>query len=414
MPSRFGENSGVSDLNTPASDGVIQLIVEVRARPDAVPALRAELEKLTDATHRCDDGVIRFEVAADPQDETRYVGYEIWASQGALDRHSAQPHTRGFLAAAQGLSADPRQPLAVSHWTPLRAETPVRYAPGRASAAQPPAGFAHQSMRTSDGAELHFVAGGAGRPVFLLHGFPSTWYAWRQVMTVLARQHRVIAVDLRGLGDSTAGTKPNDVPTDAEDLHELVAYLGYDEVAVLGQDWGGSAAAAYAIAYPGESSHLGVIEALPAGPWTDTTASGGQWFEGFHRVPELPETLIAGQEGPYLDWFYQSFSATPDTPSAEAVDEYLRTYAQPGKIASALGRYRGVPREIDHNAQRLDKPLGIPVLAVGGAAVFGDAVAANLTQVAGDVRGHVFAGCGHFVTEERPSEVSRLILDFLS
>lgn len=413
------EDAGVNDRRPdqpgPAPGGAIQLVVEVRARPDAVPALRAELELLIDATHRDDDGVIRFEVGADPQDETRYVGYEIWASQDALDRHSAKPHTRGFLSAAKNLVVDPGQPLAVSRWAPIRAEMPARYAPAPASTAVPPAGFVHQTMTTSDGAELHFVTGGSGRPVFLLHGFPNSWYAWRDVMPLLASTCSVIAVDLRGLGDSTAGTRANDVPTGAADLHELVAYLGYDAVSVVGQDWGGSTAFAYAAANPGEITHLGVLEALPAGPWSDTRAGkSGAWFAGFHQIPDLPETLIAGRERPYLDWFYRAFSATPFVPTTEAVDEYLRTYAQPGKMTSALARYRGVQREIDHNTEHLNEPLRIPVLAVGGEAVFGAAVAGNLRHAAANIRSEVITGCGHYVAEERPAEVARLILDFLT
>ena len=403
------------DQNVPLPGGAVQLIVEVKARVDAVPAMRAELARLIDATHRVDDGVIRFEVAADPCDETHYVGYEIWASQAALDRHSSKPHTRGFLAAAANLVVNPSQPLAVSRWAPLRGEVPALYAPSPAGAAPPPAGFAHQTMKTSDGAELHFVTGGSGRPVFLLHGFPNTWYAWRDVMPALAGRYSVIAVDLRGLGDSTAGTQVNDTVTDAADLHELVTHLGYDEVSVFGQDWGGSAAATYAIAYSAEVTRLGVIEALPAGPWTDTSAGPSEpWFQGFHEVPDLPETLVAGRERPYLNWFYQAFTSTPNVPATAAVDEYLRTYAQPGKIASALARYRGVPRQIASNAEHLDKPLRIPVLAVGGDAVFGAAVAGNLRNAADNIRSEVFTGCGHFVTEERPAEVADLMLDFLA
>lgn len=408
-------NDQSPDRKVRSLDSAIQLVVEVRARPDAVPALRAELTRLTDATHREDDGVIRFEVGADPLDETRYVGYEIWASQDALDRHSAKPHTQGFLAAAKNLVVDPEQPLAVSRWVPMRAETPALYTPGPAGAAEPPAGFAHQKMTTSDGAELHFVTGGSGRPVILLHGFPNTWYAWRDVLPVLASTCSVIAVDLRGLGDSTAGTSANDVPTGASDVHELVAHLGYDTVSVVGQDWGGSTAFAYAAAYPAEITHLGVIEALPAGPWTDAGAGkSGAWFAGFHQIPGLPETLIAGRERPYLDWFYRAYSATPGVPATEAVQEYLRTYTQPGTMTSALARYRGVQREIAHNTEHLTEPLRMPVLAVGGEAVFGAAVAANLRHAAADVRSEVLAGCGHYVTEERPAQVAELILDFLT
>ena len=393
----------------------VQLVVEVRARVDAVPRLRAELQRLVGATHRHDDGVVRFEVAEDPDDETRYVGYEIWASEDALERHAAKPHTQNFLEAAKDLVVDAAQPLAVSRWAPMRPEASVRCAVATTAPAEPPPGFVHQTCTTSDGADLHFVTGGSGPTVLLLHGFPNTWYAWRDVMPTLARAYRVIAADLRGLGDSTAGRLPNDVPTGAADVHELVAHLGCQTVAVIGQDWGGSTAFAYATAYPDEISHLGVFEALPRGPWTDLGAGpSGPWFAEFHQIPDLPEIVIAGNERPYLDWFFRAFSATPDVPTTEAVDEYLRTYVQPGKMTSALARYRGVEREVAHNTKHLNEPLRIPVLAVGGATVFGSAVADNMQSAARNLRGVVIPNCGHYVAEERPADVASLIVDLLA
>jgi pimeloyl-ACP methyl ester carboxylesterase len=82
---------------------------------------------------------------------------------------------------------------------------------------------------------------------------------------MLAERHTVVALDLRGLGDSDPGTQPNDVPTDADDLHTLVAELGLGPVLVAGQDWGGSAVFAFAAAYPDEVRRLAVLESKPAG-----------------------------------------------------------------------------------------------------------------------------------------------------
>ena len=50
---------------------------------------------------------------------------------------------------------------------------------------------------------LHYVSAGAGEPVVLLHGWPQTWYMWRKIIPTLAENYRVIAPDLRGLGQSS-------------------------------------------------------------------------------------------------------------------------------------------------------------------------------------------------------------------
>jgi hypothetical protein len=61
--------------------------------------------------------------------------------------------------------------------------------------------FSHHTVSVN-GIQLHYVIGGHGDPVVLLHGWPETWYAWHKVMPALAKNYIVVAPDLRGLGDS--------------------------------------------------------------------------------------------------------------------------------------------------------------------------------------------------------------------
>ncbi|MFL6384862.1 MAG: alpha/beta fold hydrolase, partial [Nitrososphaeraceae archaeon] len=62
--------------------------------------------------------------------------------------------------------------------------------------------FSHHTASVN-GIQLHYVIGGHGDPVVLLHGWPETWYAWHKVMPALAKNYTVVAPDLRGLGDSS-------------------------------------------------------------------------------------------------------------------------------------------------------------------------------------------------------------------
>jgi pimeloyl-ACP methyl ester carboxylesterase/quinol monooxygenase YgiN len=390
-------------MTEPASPQVL-LVVELNTKPGAQREMREALDRLVDATHQEDRGVVRFEVGLDPDDDKRVLGYEIWASQDALDEHAAKAHTREFRTRVRELVVDPAAPMRVARWQPMRQEPPAAYLsakPGFEPPAAPPPGFTSESRLVND-ARIHYVIGGSGTPVVLLHGFPNTWYAWRDVMPRLAEHHTVIAVDLRGLGDSDPGTQPNDVPTGADDLHRLVAELGLGPVLL-----------AFAAAHPGEVRRLAVLEAMPAGPWTETGPdSGGTWFAGFHQIPDLPERMVAGRERTYLDWFFRAFSATPGVPTPAAVDEYIRCYSRPGAMASAFARYRGTSRQIEHNARHLSRPLDLPIMGVGGERVFGAAVAENLRHGASNVRQEVLADCGHYLSEERPAELAGLLLSF--
>lgn len=85
--------------------------------------------------------------------------------------------------------------------------------------------FSHHLVPVN-GIQLHYVIGGHGDPVVLLHGWPETWYAWRHVMPALAKNYTVIVPDLRGLGDSSKPTTGYDGRTVAEDVHQLVTQLG--------------------------------------------------------------------------------------------------------------------------------------------------------------------------------------------
>ena len=80
-------------------------------------------------------------------------------------------------------------------------------------------------MASVNGIQLHYVTGGQGDPIVLLHGWPETWYEWRHIMPALAKNYTVIAPDLRGLGDSSKPLNGYDGKTVAEDIHQLVTQL---------------------------------------------------------------------------------------------------------------------------------------------------------------------------------------------
>src|SRR5919107_3189722 len=97
--------------------------------------------------------------------------------------------------------------------------------------------FSHH-MASVNGIQIHYVIGGQGDPIVLLHGWPQTWYEWRHIMPTLARNYTVIVPDLRGLGDSSKPLTGYDGKTVAEDIHQLVTQLGFKTIFLVGHDIG--------------------------------------------------------------------------------------------------------------------------------------------------------------------------------
>ncbi len=270
---------------------------------------------------------------------------------------------------------------------------------------------------------LHYVKSGSGPPLVLLHGWPQTWYEWRHVMPALAERFTVIAPDMRGLGDSSRPLTGYDKRTVSNDIWRLVTEnLGHKTFHLAGHDWGGPTAYALAASHPEAITRLAIIDVVIPGDGGDFSQGGRRWHHQFHMTPDLPEALVQGRERIYLKWFYDTFAYRPGSIDEAALDEFTRTYSQPGALRAGFAYYRALPEDAKINAAQLATGfrLPMPVLAVGGAVSYphgrgrGPDVEASLRRVAGNVTGHVIPESGHFVPEEAPEVLAKLMLDFFS
>ncbi|MEV7225028.1 alpha/beta fold hydrolase [Streptomyces sp. NPDC093681] len=281
-------------------------------------------------------------------------------------------------------------------------------------------------MRTGraavNGTSLHYRTAGAGSAVVLLHGVPKTGYHWRHLVPKLTPHHTVVVPDLRGLGDSARPASGYDSATMSDDIAELMARLGHETYAVIGEDWGAVIGYQLAARHREHVTALVFAEALfPGFAFEDHTAltpenvSGGMhlWHLGFYFQPDVPEMLIAGHERELITYMIKNERSHPDTATPDAVEEYVRCYSMPGGIRAMLAVYRAMLTDAEQNRQAARKKLDIPVLALGGSAFIGARNEDQARLVAHDVTGRVF-DAGHDLAEEVPDEMADVVLPFLA
>ena len=115
---------------------------------------------------------------------------------------------------------------------------------------------------------------------------------------------------------------------------------------LVGHDWGGPTAYALAAAHPEAVSRLVIVDVVIPGDGGDFSQGGRRWHHQFHATPDLPEALTIGRERTYLTWFYRTFGHRPDAITQADIDEYLRTYTQPGAMCAGFNYYRALPRTL--------------------------------------------------------------------
>ncbi|HEY2278834.1 MAG TPA: alpha/beta hydrolase [Streptosporangiaceae bacterium] len=268
-----------------------------------------------------------------------------------------------------------------------------------------------------NGARLHYVsAGTSGSPVLLAHGWPESWWAFRKLIPLLAQQHRVFALDLRGFGDSSTADGRYDQATAAEDLHHLVQHLGVGPVHFSCQDASGPPGFRFAATHPDEVRSLIAIETTLAGYGLESLADvahGGSWHVGFLGTPGIPTMLLPGRERDLLaGWAYPMMTAVQGSVTDDDLDEIIRTYARPDGWRGTEGLYHSIFTD-DGQTRALaeQQALTVPVLTVGS-------VSAPLTEqtfravTAGEVTSVRLERVGHLIAQEAPDALAAAIMEF--
>lgn len=264
---------------------------------------------------------------------------------------------------------------------------------------------------------LHYIIGGCGPVIMLIHGWPYTWNEWKNILPDLAQAgYTVIAPDMRGCGDSG---KSNHVYTKrdlAEDFYLLTEVLKIETLYLMGVDIGMMVAYAFAATYPSKVKKVILGEGVLPGFGLEemmNPATGGSWHFGFQSNAEFAARVISGNEKIYYEYFWQMMSPVKGI-TEESVKPYLKFYANLEGSRGGFFHYTALANDSKFNKENPNRKLQMPVLIISGDKGIPQFLTINsIKQVADNYETALVENCGHTLAEENPEGTVKHILNFI-
>jgi haloacetate dehalogenase len=287
-------------------------------------------------------------------------------------------------------------------------------------------GFVQQKFTTKEGIAIHFLKGGIGPPLLLLHGYPQTHAIWHRIAPFLTNHYTLVIPDLRGYGDSSKPHGNADHSTYskremAKDQLELMEHMSYHSYCVMGHDKGARVAHRMALDCPKRIEKLVLMDILPTLFVFKNVNKGiaeGYYHWFFLTQPnDLPERMIGANPQYYIRetltrWCKSGLNAF----SPLALEEYLRCSCTPEAIHAACEDYRAAAT-IDLRNDEADerRKIEMPLLVLWAKNGLMDR-SFDVLKVWREWAIHVSGrpiDCGHFIPEEASEEIGPLVSSWL-
>ncbi len=271
---------------------------------------------------------------------------------------------------------------------------------------------------------------GTGEPLILIHGFPQTHVMWHRIAHSLAQHFRVICMDLRGYGWSTAPHADASHETYSkramgEDVLAVMEHFGIVQAAVVGHDRGARVAYRLALDHPGRISKLAVIDILPTAAMWDlieqpNSPVAPHWKWLAEPAPQ-PENRIKAKPSALIDELLASWTETKDLKSFDgrAVAHYRAFVQDSSRITAMCEDYRAgatLDRAADDADRKAGKTISASMLVLWGSVGIPSASPDPLAlwkPYAPGITGKAIRG-GHFLPEENPLDTQAALMAFLT
>ena len=300
------------------------------------------------------------------------------------------------------------------------------------------------------GLTLSVHEAGTGPAVVLCHGFPELAYSWRhQIPALAAAGFRAVAPDQRGYGGSDAPepVESYDLEHLTGDLVELLDTLGIDKAVFAGHDWGGFVAWAMPVLHPGRTAGvIGVNTPNIPFPTTDLLrqmfADEEKLYILWFQRPGVAEGVLdghprlvfdklmrrgvggrgsigrAGREGRDANPFRRLEAYLPVGPALlddAEIDVYTRAFSARG-FRGGINWYRNADRNRRLFPDVGTRKLGLPCLMITAEwdAALPPEMAAGMPALCPDLEMHMIPACGHWTQQEKPDELNRLLIGWLT
>jgi pimeloyl-ACP methyl ester carboxylesterase len=295
----------------------------------------------------------------------------------------------------------------------------------------PPCVVHHRYAEVSRGVRLHYVEAapqaatekGIARVCCALHGFPEFWYSWRHQLPALAAAgFHALAPDLRGynLSSKPPGVRFYRVEALVGDVLGLIRHTGRERAVVVGHDWGGVLAWFLAALHPGAVERLVILNAPHPAAFFREVRTPAQlarsWYVFFFQLPVLPELMMRAGDYALLERMLSRQPRRPGSFTPEDIRLYKQALGRPGALTAAINYYRAALRRSPRPDPRVLQPLRVPTLVVWGErdAYLNPRLLDGLDRWVPGVRVERLPGVSHWVQNDAPEPVNRLLLEFLT
>ena len=283
-----------------------------------------------------------------------------------------------------------------------------------------------------NGIRMHYVTRGSGPLILFAHGFPEFWFEWQRQLEVFGRDRHAVAPDLRGynLTEKPEGVEKYRMRHMVEDLRALAAHLGAQKFTLVGHDWGGAVAWAFALAHPELLEKLVIINAPHPGIFARLLHSSpeqqnaSQYMRMF-CTPQAEENLSRDDYQPLVD-IVLAYGLKRGYFNDADKRAYIEAWSQPGALTGGLNYYRAarlLPPEPGTPLPETKLELDVAALTVRvpTLVIWGERdtalIAANLDgleEFVPNLTVRRIPDANHWVVHQRPDLVNGYIKEFLA